>query len=125
MLLDHNIYLVEFLKLSSQKLFFVSITACFIASCSIMNPYIDRRRNPGTQNLSELYSGPSTPEKPVVCYNPLYSVEAELKIIADEECRKYQTGDEAQFIKITKFDGKLLLPYHAHYQCIKKGTESK
>ncbi len=125
MLLELDIYLVEFLKLSSQKLFFVSITVFFMAGCSILNPYIDRRRNPGAQSQQELYSGPSTPENPVVCYNPLYSNENELKAVADAECQKQQTGDEAEFVKKTRFDGKLLLPYHAHYKCVKKGTENK
>ena len=110
---------MEFLKLSSQKLIFISICAFFVASCGILNPYIDRRRNPGVQDLAKLYSGPSTPDKPVVCYNPLYSTQEELQALADAECQKQQTGEKAEFVKKTRFDGKLLLPYHAHYQCIK------
>ena len=119
MLLNLNIYLVEFLKLSSQKLVFVSIIALFVTGCSLFNPYIDRRRNPGVQDLKLLYSGPSTPENPVICYNPFYSSETELQALADAECQKHGTGKKAEFVKKTRFDGKLLLPYHAHYQCVK------
>lgn len=111
--------------MSSQKLIFTSLIAFFVAGCSILNPYIDRRRNPGVQNSEQLYTGPSTPENPVVCYNPLYSDEAQLQALADAECRKHQTGDKAVFVKKTKFDGKLLLPYHAHYKCVTKGISGK
>lgn len=109
--------------MSSQKLIFISLIAFFITGCSLLEPYADRRRNPGTQNLSELYLGPSTPENPAICYNPFYSDENELKAIADAECQKHKTGDYAQFVKKTTFDGKLLLPNHAHYKCIKKGSD--
>ena len=111
--------------MSSQKLIFTALIAFFVAGCGILNPYIDRRRNPGEQNPQLLYSGPSTPDKPVVCYNPLYSDEAQLQALADAECQKHQTGDRAEFVKKTKFDGKLLLPYHAHYKCVKKGISEK
>lgn len=105
--------------MSSQKLILISICAFFVAGCGILNPYIDRRRNPGVQDLSKLYSGPSKPDKPVICYNPLYSSEAKLQALADAECQKHGTGKKAEFVKKTRFDGKLLLPYHAHYQCVK------
>ena len=105
--------------MSSQKLLFTCLIMFFLAGCSMLNPYVDRRRNPGVQNPELLYSGPSTPKKPVICYNPLYSSEEKLQALADQECQKHQTGDKAEFVKTTKFDGKLLLPYHAHYKCVK------
>lgn len=105
--------------MSSQKLIFVSIIAFFVAGCSILNPYVDRRRNPGVQDVARLYSGPSTPENPVICYNPAYSSQEELQKMADAECRKHKTGVRAEFVKKTRFDGKLLLPYHNHYKCVK------
>lgn len=105
--------------MSSQKSIFISLCVFFVAGCSFLNPYIDRRRNPGVQDLNALYSGPSTPKKPVICYNPLYSTQEELQALADAECRKHGTGEKAEFVKKTRFDGKLLLPYHAHYKCVK------
>lgn len=111
--------------MSSQKFIFISIFSFLVAACGILEPFVDRRRNPGVQDISKLYSGPSTPQKPVICYNPLYSDEAELQALADSECQKQQTGDYAEFVKKTHFDGKLLLPSHAHYQCVKKGTSEK
>ena len=110
---------MEFFKLSSQKLIFMSIIAFFVAGCSILNPYVDRRRNPGVQDVARLYSGPSTPEKPVICYNPIYSSQEDLQKMADAECQKHKTGARAEFVKKTRFDGKLLLPYHNHYKCVK------
>ena len=84
----------------------------------MFNPYIDMRRNPGVQDLRFLYSGPSTPQSPAICYNPLLTDETELQQLADEECRKQQTGNKAEFVKKTYFDGKLFLPNHAYYQCV-------
>lgn len=110
---------MEILKLSSQKFTLMTIIMLFLSGCSMLNPYIDRRRNPGVQDVSQLYSGPSTPEKPVICYNPLWTDEAELQQMADNECLKHKTGTRAEFVKKTYFDGKLLLPSHAHYQCLK------
>ena len=110
---------MEFLKLSSQKLMLLGLFFVFLSGCSLMQPYIDRRRNPGTQDLSRLYSGPSTPENPVICYNGLWSSEDELQNLADEECVKQGTGTHAEFVKKTYLDGKLLLPNHMHYKCVK------
>lgn len=89
----------------------------FLSGCSLFNPYIDRRRNPGVSDVSLLYSGPSRPNQPVICYNPLLTNDDELQKIADEECVKNETGIRAVFVKKTYFDGKLLLPNHAHYIC--------
>lgn len=92
---------------------------CFLCSCSLFQPYIDRQRNPGVQDLSRLYSGPSKPEKPVICYNPLLTNDEKLQTMADAECVKENTGTHAVFVQKTHFDGKLLLPSHAHYKCVK------
>ncbi|MEE6207459.1 MAG: hypothetical protein VZR95_05340 [Alphaproteobacteria bacterium] len=92
----------------------------FLSGCSLFNPYIDRRRNPGVQDISKLYSGPSTPEKPVICYNGWITDDDELQKIADAECVKQKNGVHAEFTEKTYFDGKLLLPHHAHYQCVKE-----
>jgi hypothetical protein len=109
---------MEILKLSSQKITLGCLFLLFLGGCSLFNPYIDRRRNPGAADLSHLYSGPSTPDKPVICYNGWFTNDATLQQMADAECIKHGTGTKAEFIKKTSFDGKLLLPSHAHYQCV-------
>lgn len=111
---------MEFLKLSSQKSMLICFVVFFIAGCGIFEPYIDRRRNPGVQDLNRLYSGPSTPDKPVICYNGLLTDDEELQVIANEECVKQETGNYAEFVKKTHLTGKLLLPSHAYYRCMKK-----
>lgn len=104
--------------MSRQKLLLALIFTFFISGCNLFSPYVDSRRNPGVKDLSLLYSGPSKPDKPVICYNPLITNTQELQQVAVEQCQKNQTGNNAKFVKITRFDGKLLLPYHAHYECI-------
>jgi hypothetical protein len=111
---------MEIFKLSSQKLVIGYLFLFLIGGCSLFNPYIDRRRNPGVADIKRLYSGPSTPDKPVICYNGWVSDDEELQALADAECVKQETGNKAKFVEKTYFDGKLLLPHHAHYQCIKE-----
>lgn len=105
--------------MSSLKFIILCISVCIIGGCSIFDPYIDRRRNPGVEDISKLYSGPSKPEAPVICYNPFLTDDEKLQQMADEECIKENTGNRAEFIKKTYVDGKLLLPNHAHYKCVR------
>ncbi|MBR2136873.1 MAG: hypothetical protein IJ852_02790 [Alphaproteobacteria bacterium] len=110
---------MEFLKLSSLKIKIVCLFLLFLGGCSLVNPYIDRRRNAGAQDVRLLYSGPSRPEAPVVCYNALISNDDVLQKLADEECVKQQTGSRAELIAKKHFEGKLLLPSRAYYKCVK------
>lgn len=112
--------LMEFLKLSSQKIAIGVLFLFLLGGCGILDPFVDRRRNPGVQDVSQLYSGPSTTDKPVVCYNGWWSDDAELQELATAECVKHATGNYAEFVEKTYFDGRLLLPHHAHYQCVNK-----
>lgn len=117
---------MEFFKLSSLKLAISTLFILSICGCGLLNPYIDRRRNPGVQNITQLYSGPSRPEAPVVCYNGWWSSDEELQELATAECIKQQTGNYAEFQKKTHLDGKLLLPSHAYYKCVnQKGIENE
>ena len=109
---------MEFLKLSSLKIFICCLSFLTISACSLFDPYIDRRRNPGTQDLRRLYTGPSQPGKPVICYNSFITNDDALQQMADTECIEQKTGNHAVFMKKTYFDGKLLLPHHAHYKCV-------
>ena len=117
-----DINLMEFLKLSRLKMYITSMFVFFLCGCSLFNPYIDRRRNPGVSDVKQLYSGPSKPSAPVVCYNPLLTDDEELQQMADTECIKHNTGIKAEFVKKTHFDGKLLLPSHAYYRCINENA---
>lgn len=117
---------MEFFKLSSLKLVISTIFLLILCGCGMLNPYIDRRRNPGVQDITLLYSGPSKPEAPVICYNGLWSSDEELQEVATAECIKQGTGDHAEFLQKTHFDGKLLLPSHAYYRCVnKKGIKNE
>lgn len=109
---------MEFFKLSSQKLIICALLVFFVTGCSLFNPYIDRRRNPGVKDINRLYSGPSKPDAPVICYNGLITSDEKLQAMADEECIAHNTGSRAEFVEKTYLDGKLLLPNHAHYQCV-------
>lgn len=112
--------------MSSLKFTISTIFMLSLCGCSMFNPYIDRRRNPGTQNPALLYSGPSKPDAPVICYNGLWSNDEELQKLAALECQKQKTGDDAEFLQKTHFDGKLLLPSHAYFKCVnKKGIKNE
>ena len=110
---------MEFLKLSSQKLILGALFVLFLSGCGNFDPFIDRRRNPG-QDVKRLYVGPSKPDAPVICYNPLLTNEETLQQMADEECVKQNTGKRAELVKKRHFEGRLLLPSHAYYKCVKK-----
>lgn len=105
--------------MSSQKIISAALLAFFLCGCGEMKPFVDRIRNPG-QSGGSLYRGPSTPEAPVICYNPLLTNDAELQSVADAECKAQKTGDSAEFVKKGYFEGRLLLPAHAYYKCVKK-----
>lgn len=109
---------MEILKLSSQKLILAGLFVLFLGGCGVLQPFIDRRRNPG-HDTSHLYIGPSKIDAPVICYNPLLTDNEVLQKMADEECQKHQTGDHAELVKKRHFDGRLLLPSRAYYKCIK------
>ena len=85
--------------MSSLKFTISTIFMLSLCGCSMFNPYIDRRRNPGTQNPALLYSGPSKPDAPVICYNGLWSNDEELQKLAVLECQKQKTGDNAEFLQ--------------------------
>ena len=110
---------MEFFKLSSQKIFNSLLFVSFICGCSILDPYVDRRREPGTSDISRLYVGKSKPEAPAICYNPLLTKEPELQTMADAECVKNKTGTHAEFIEKDGFSCKVFLPATAFYKCVK------
>lgn len=111
--------------MSSQKFYLAGMLMLFLSGCNLFQPFIDRRRNPGVSDINQLYSGPSTPENPVVCYNPLLTNDEELQQIADAECVAEETGDSAELIEKKYFEGRLLLPARAYYQCVTSEDNSE
>ena len=110
---------MEFLKLSRVKILNILLLILTITGCGTLDPYIDRRRNPGTSDLSKLYTGTSKIDAPSICYNPLLSRESDLQALADAECAKHNQGTHAIFIKKESFGCKVLLPATNFYQCTK------
>lgn len=109
---------MEFFKLSRTKCCKILLLISLLAGCSQFNPYVDRRREAGAQDEEHLYVGASKPNKPAICYNALYNEYTEVKLLADEECKKHGTGTEAVPTHQTIFTCKLLTPNHIYFKCI-------
>lgn len=109
---------MEFLKLSSIKMATVAFIFLFSAGCSLLDPFVDRRRNAGAEDIRHLYVGRSRPEAPAVCYNGLWTDEKTIQEIADAECLKQKTGSHAQKTNQTSFTCKMFLPTHAYFKCV-------
>ena len=88
-------------------------------ACSQFGPFVDRRREAGRADEGVFYVGKSTPKQPAVCYNKLYTSYEEVKALADNECKKYQTGNYATPVKETVFSCRLLVPNHYYFKCEK------
>ena len=91
----------------------------FVSSCSLFEPFIDRRRNAGVEDIKNLYVGRSTPTNPAVCYNGLITNETEIQALADAECKKHNTGTKAVKTHTSKFTCKMFLPSHDYFECVK------
>ena len=111
---------MEFFELSSTKFYIAGMFMLFLSGCSLCQPFVDRRRNPGVSDTNQLYKGPSKPQAPVICYNPLLTSDAELQKIADDECVAEETGDYAELQRKKYLEGKLLLPARAYFKCVRE-----
>ena len=98
----------------------ILILVLFINACSLLDPFVDRRREAGAKTEEELYVGESKPDRPAVCYNLLTTEYAEVKRLADEECQRQGTGSHAEPINQTLFTCRLLVPNHVYFQCMGK-----
>ena len=105
--------------MSRVKILNLLILAGLLSSCSLLDPFVDRRRNAGEKDMSKLYVGKSTPEEPAICYNILTTNYEEVKKMADEECIKHKTGTHAVPVKQTQFTCRLFLPTHIYFKCVK------
>lgn len=110
--------LTEFKKLSSIKML-ITIFIFFLTSCSLLEPFVDRRRNAGVENIENLYVGRSTPSSPAICYNGLITKEQQIQELADAECKKHNTGTSAVKTHTTRFTCKMFLPSHDYFKCVK------
>lgn len=105
--------------MSRVKLLNIIMLACLVSSCSLFQPFVDRRRNAGEKDMSKLYVGRSQTDAPAICYNVLTTNYAEVKKMADEECLKHKTGTHAVPVKQTQFTCRLFLPTHIYFKCEK------
>ena len=110
---------MEFLKLSRVKLIIVGIMMIYVSGCSLVQPFVDRRRDAG-QTGDKLYVGRSQPEAPVICYNSWATEFEEVQKIADEECLKHNVGIKAEFVDEEKFSCRLLTPIYSNFKCVKE-----
>lgn len=95
------------------------VLASMLSACSQAGPFVDRRREAGGLADGALYVGVSTPDKPAICYNRLYTSYNEVKTLADNECIKNNTGTHATPVKETVFTCRLLVPNHYYFKCEK------
>lgn len=110
---------MEFFKLSRVKLLNIMMLITLLSSCSLLDPFVDRRRNAGERDITKLYVGASTPEHPAICYNILTTSYPEVKKMADEECIKHKTGTHAVPVRQTQFTCRVFLPTHIYFDCVK------
>lgn len=108
---------MEFFKLSRVKFILFLLSAFITSSCTWTDPYVDRRRDAGKIGTA-LYVGMSSPQKPVICYNPFVTKEAELQKMADEQCTKHNTGKRAILIEDEFFACSMTTPKYATFECV-------
>ncbi len=104
--------------MSSLKITALVLLLTTLSACSLFEPFEDRRRNAGELNPERLYTGRSKPDAPAICYNGLWTTDAELQQIADAQCQKYNPDSHAQRQGKTSFSCKLFLPSHAYFKCV-------
>ena len=104
--------------MSSTKIMF-ACALLFLTGCSVLQPFVDRRRNAGETDMAKLYVGRSTPTEPAICSNGFFSSEETIQALADLECIRQKTGTHAVLTGTSRFTCKLLLPTHTYFKCEK------
>lgn len=105
--------------MSRVKFMFSAICLFALCSCSLTEPFVDRRREAGTHDPQKMFVGKSKPEAPAICYNGFVSQFEDLQKLADAECKKTDPDSKAVFDHEEKFSCRLLLPAHAYFKCEK------
>lgn len=110
--------------MSRVKLLVCAILLIAVGGCSLVQPFIDRRRDAGA-SPGRLYVGMSQPDAPVVCYNSLLTKFDEIKKLADEECQKHKTGDYAEAVDVDYFTCRIMTPNAYRFKCVKSEDNKK
>ncbi len=110
---------MEISKLSRVKIANILALVLLINACSLVEPFVDRRRNAGERNMEKLYVGESKVDAPAICYNKLTTSYQNVKKLADEECVKNNTGSHAVPVKQTILSCRLFIPNHLYFKCVK------
>ena len=93
-----------------KKIIFLFLTG-FVVACSQFEPFEDTRREAGSVQPV----GQSSNNRPVICYNPLWHSENQLKELADTACAR--TKRKAVLQKTAPFSCRLVNPTAAIYKC--------
>lgn len=91
-------------------------------ACSQIEPFEDRRREPGTDYV---YAGESKKDSPVICYNPLFTDMEELQKQADELCQAERPDTYAVLQNKEYFSCRLFVPSKAYFSCRSDREDSK
>lgn len=107
--------------MSRLKISSLVLAALLLGACSQLKPFEDRRREAGAKRTppGPVYVGASTPQNPAICYNILFTPYAEVKKLADEVCRREETGSHAVPVRQTVFTCRVLVPNHYYFKCEK------
>lgn len=101
--------------MSTLKLSILIFLCAVVSACSQLAPFEDRRREPGTEYV---WVGASKPDRPAICYNPLFYKQEKIKDKADELCKKENASSHAEFVDVDYFTCRLLVPSKAYYKCV-------
>ena len=101
--------------MSTLKLSMLLILCAIVSACSQIEPFEDRRREPGT---AQIYIGSSHPGEPAICYNPLFYKQEIVKQKVDELCRNHKEGMHAELVNVDYFTCRLFVPSKAYYKCV-------
>jgi len=101
--------------LSTLKLSILIFLCAVITACSQVTPFEDRQREPGTIYI---YKGASKPDKPAICYNPLFYSKEEILERANKLCQENNPKTHAEFVDVDYFSCRLFVPSKAYYKCV-------
>jgi hypothetical protein len=110
---------MEFFNLSRVKFVILLMTVMLFNACTLVEPFVDRRRNAGAKTEAQLYVGKSKTDEPAICYNMLTTNYQTIKKMADTECQNNKTGKYAEPVKQTVFTCRIFIPNHFYFKCVK------
>lgn len=97
-----------------MKKIFIIFLGTFLLACEQVSPFVDSHREAGEVKLR----GQSTPDKPAVCYNPIWSDKKVVEQLAEDECQK--TDRHAVYEDTNWFSCCFVSPATAFYKCEKR-----